>query len=155
MNEGRIEQWDSAYVLYHQPASRYVADFIGQGVFIEGQVSDQNVVETELVSLQGKVPRGCQAGCPVKVLVRPDDVVHDDTSELSARIISRNFRGASYLYTLELENGTRLLSMVHSHHDHALGEQLGIRLELDHLVVFPDKPRDGRPWHGAEKSPDQ
>jgi len=139
MNEGRIEQWDSGYALYHEPATRFVADFIGQGVFLDGTVKDEHIVETELANLAGKVPRGCKPGCPVKVLVRPDDVVHNDNSLLSGRIISRNFRGSNYLYTLELESGTRLLSMVHSHHDHALGEQFGIELDLDHLVVFPDE----------------
>jgi len=139
MNGGCIEQWDSAYALYHEPASRFVADFIGQGVFLEGTVKQGNIIETELATLQGKVPDGCKPGCPVKVLVRPDDVVHNDKSALRARIVSRNFRGSSYLYTLELESGTQILSMVHSHHNHALGEQFGFELELDHLVVFPDK----------------
>ena len=100
---------------------------------------DENLVKTELAMLSGKVPTGCRPGSPVKVLVRPDDVVHKDDSALTARIVSRNFRGSSYLYTLELESGTQILSMVHSHHKHELGEQLGIQLELDHLVVFPDE----------------
>jgi len=141
MNEGCIKQWDSAYTLYHEPATRFVADFIGQGVFLDGWVREGEIVETELATLRGKVPRGCKSGCPVKILVRPDDVVHNDDSSLTARIVSRNFRGSSYLYTLELDSGTQLLSMVHSHHDHALGEQLGIELDLDHLVVFPDESR--------------
>ena len=59
------------------------------------------------------------------------------SSDLTATITARAFRGASYLYTLKLESGSELLSLVHSHHDHAIGEQLGIRLEIDHLVVFP------------------
>ena len=116
-----------------------MADFIGQGVFLKGRVVEGGIVETEIATLRGKVPQGCKPGCPVKVLVRPDDVVHNDGSALTARIVSRNFRGSSYLYTLELESGTQLLSMVHSHHKHALGEQLGIELELEHLVVFPDE----------------
>ncbi len=136
MNNGRIEQWDTAYGLYHEPGSRFVADFIGQGVFLNGIVTDDHVIETELMKLHGKVPAGCHAGCKVKVLVRPDDVVHNDDSSLTARIVARNFRGSSYLYTLELDSGTQILSMVHSHHKHALGEQLGIELEIDHLVVF-------------------
>lgn len=136
MNNGRIEQWDTAYGLYHEPNSRFVADFIGQGVFLDGQVTGDLMVETELMKLVGKVPSGCHEGCKVKVLVRPDDVVHKDDSPLTARIVARNFRGSNYLYTLELESGTQILSMVHSHHRHALGEQLGIALELDHLVVF-------------------
>lgn len=146
MNDGRIEQWSNAYALYHKPNSRFVADFVGQGVFLEGRVIDDNTVHTELAILSGKVPPGCKAGCPVKVLVRPDDVIHNDNSPLTARIVKRNFRGSNYLYTLALENGTEILSMVHSHHKHALGEQLGIELELDHLVVFPD---DGSHKHAA------
>ena len=39
MNEGRIEQWDTPYNLYHRPANRYVADFVGQGVFLPGEVA--------------------------------------------------------------------------------------------------------------------
>jgi len=139
MHDGRIEQWDTAYGLYHEPKSRFVADFIGQGVFLDGFVGGENVVETELANLKGKVPAGCREGCRVKVLVRPDDVVHNDDSPLTARIVARNFRGSNYLYTLELDSGTRIMSMVHSHHKHALGEQLGIELELDHLVVFRGK----------------
>lgn len=139
MNDGRIEQWSSAYALYHKPNSRFVADFVGQGVFLNGHVVDDKTVHTELADLTGKVPPGCKAGCPVKVLVRPDDVIHNDNSPLTARIVKRNFRGSNYLYTLALDNGVEILSMVHSHHKHALGEQLGIELELDHLVVFPDE----------------
>ncbi|MFT5259648.1 MAG: iron(III) transport system ATP-binding protein [Saprospiraceae bacterium] len=138
MGEGLVEQWDSAYNVYHEPSSRFVADFIGQGVFLPGKVLDNERVETELAILNGRVPRGCLPGDNVKVLVRPDDIIHNDESPLTARIVGRNFRGSNYLYTLQLNSGSQLLSMVHSHHDHQLGEQLGIEIELDHLVVFPE-----------------
>ena len=139
MNKGRLIQWDSGYNLYHKPANEFVADFIGQGVFLDGTVVDKNTVKTELADLIGAVPDGCQSGCPVRVLVRPDDIIHDDNSPRTATIKQRNFRGASYIYTLELESGTEILSLVHSHHNHAIGEQLGIKLEIDHLVIFPNK----------------
>lgn len=137
MNEGKIEQWDSAYQLYHEPLSPFVANFIGEGVFIDGTVVNALEIETELGHLTGQLPEGCQTGCEVKVLVRPDDVVHDDHSPLTATIVARTFRGTNYLYTLALPGGTQIQSMVHSHHNHHIGEALGIRLELDHLVVFP------------------
>lgn len=140
MNHGKLVQWDTGYNLYHEPASQFVADFIGQGVFLNGTVIDDMRVETELATLHGLVPKGCKPGCPVRVLVRPDDIIHDDDSHLTATIKERFFRGASYLYTLQLDSGSELLSMVHSHHNHAIGEQLGIKLEIDHLVVFPAFP---------------
>jgi len=41
------------------------------------------------------------------------------------------------LYTLALPSGQQLLSLVPSHHDHAIGEAIGIRVELDHQICFP------------------
>jgi len=75
------------------------------------------------------------------VLLRPDDVVHDDDAPLKARIVERVFRGAEFLYTLELPSGRRVLSLVPSHHDHRIGEWIGVRLATEHVVTFP--PRDG------------
>ncbi len=139
MRDGILQQWDSAYNLYHIPTNPFVADFVGHGVFIDGVVADENKIKSSLALLEGKVPNGCTVGCKVKILVRPDDILHDDCSPRTALIIARNFQGANYLYTLELEDGTQLLSLVHSHHSHAVGEKLGITLEIDDLVVFPEK----------------
>ena len=41
---------------------------------------------------------------------------------------------------IELDSGKRVLAMVPSHHDHALGERIGIRLDVDHVVTFPPAP---------------
>ena len=40
MHQGEIQQWDTAYNLYHKPANRFVADFIGEGVFVPGKILD-------------------------------------------------------------------------------------------------------------------
>ena len=135
MREGRLEQWATPYELYHRPSTRFVADFIGQGVFIRGDVLDSGGVRTELgvVPLNGHAWR---AGQQVDLLLRPDDVIHDDASELKAQICARTFRGAEFMYTLKTEAGTTLLSLVPSHHDHAVGEHIGIRIEPDHVVAF-------------------
>ena len=137
MQHGRLLQWDSGYDLYHRPCTPFVADFIGQGVLLDGEVIDNRHVRTELATLKGTLPDGCHAGCPVLVLVRPDDIIHDDNSTRTAVIKERAFRGASYLYTLQLDSGAEILSLVPSHHHHAIGEALGISLEIDHLVIFP------------------
>jgi iron(III) transport system ATP-binding protein len=142
MRDGRLQQWDSGYNLYHTPANPFVADFIGHGVFIDGIVVDDNKIKTSLAPLEGKVPDGCKSGCKVKILVRPDDILHDDCSPRTALIVARSFQGANYLYTLELEDGTQLFSLVHSHHNHEIGEKLGITLEIDDLVIFPEKKAD-------------
>jgi iron(III) transport system ATP-binding protein len=71
------------------------------------------------------------------VLLRADDIVHDDDSAVKARIRAKAFRGSEFLYTLELASGELVMAHVPSHHDHAVGEWIGIRAELDHVVTFP------------------
>ena len=82
----------------------------------------------------------CGRGCGVEVLLRPDDIVHDDRSDLLAEVRLKAFRGAEILYTLKLASGVEVLSLVPSHHNHAIGEQIGIRLDIDHVVAFKTPP---------------
>ena len=141
MSDGVIQQHDSAYNLYHKPANRFVADFIGEGVIVPGMVVGGNTVNTELGNISGLVPQGCKPGCPVDVLIRPDDIVHDDESGETAIVVERAFRGSDFLYTLRMPSGIEVMSLVPSHHDHKINEAIGIRLEFDHLVVFPRSPK--------------
>ncbi len=136
MNEGCIQQWDSAYNLYHRPKSRFVANFVGEGVFLHGDVIDGERVRTELGIIDGEFDAPCCSDCGVDVLLRPDDVLHDDDSPLQAIVKAKAFRGAQILYTLSLPTGSEILSLVPSHHNHPIGEPIGIRLDTDHLVAF-------------------
>ena len=137
MAGGSIEQWDTPYKLYHEPGSRFVADFIGQGVFLPGTVLNGNRIRVEPGILQGHAAHEWPQGSVVDVLLRPDDILHDDASPLQAQVLHKAFRGAEFLYTLQLPGGGRVLSLVPSHHNHAIGEKIGIRIEIDHLVAFP------------------
>jgi len=143
MYDGRIQQWDIPYNLYHRPANRFVADFIGQGVLLAGTVGDHNSVRMELGTLISDTPvecnescTSCDQGCRVDILLRPDDIVHDDSSPVQAEVLHKAFRGAEILYTLRLASGSEVLSLVPSHHNHALGEKIGIRLDADHVIAF-------------------
>jgi iron(III) transport system ATP-binding protein len=136
MRDGTLEQWDAPYELYHRPATRFVADFIGQGAFIAGEVVGEGAVQTEVGIVRADGRGEWRAGRRVDLLLRPDDVIHDDASSLRAEVCHRAFRGAEFLYTLRLQSGAHVLSLVPSHHDHAVGEQIGIRIEPDHVVAF-------------------
>jgi iron(III) transport system ATP-binding protein len=137
LRAGRLEQWDAPWKLYHSPATRFVADFVGEGSFIQGTVLGPGRVSTELGVIEGQLTRGQPAGAHVDLLLRPDDVIHDDESELRAEVVERIFRGAQFRYKLRLPSGATTLSFVPSHHDHAIGERIGIRLDAQHLVGFP------------------
>ncbi|MPQ69727.1 MULTISPECIES: ABC transporter ATP-binding protein [Pseudomonas] len=134
--EGRLEQWDTPYNLYHQPQTPFVASFIGQGYFIRGQLSSQESVQTELGVLRGNRAYAWPLGGAVDVLLRPDDIVHAPDSALKATVLGKTFLGASTLYRLQLPSGSQLESIFPSHVDHLPGTSVGIRVTAEHLVLF-------------------
>lgn len=137
MHEGKLLQWDTPYNLYHEPNSRFVADFIGQGVFLDGKLVAPDLIETELGVYKGNRAYDWGTGTPVELLLRPDDIIPDSSSDLKVEIVQKAFKGAEIMYTLRLPGGGRLLSLFPSHSDHRIGEKVGIRVEADHLVAFP------------------
>ncbi|GAB4037995.1 MAG: ABC transporter ATP-binding protein [Rubrivivax sp.] len=150
MHQGRLEQWGDAYTLYHRPATRFVARFIGHGVFTPAEIvacANGPCVHTPFGELDDP------AECPLPgaypdgrcdLLLRADDVVHDDASPVKAQIERKAFRGSEFLYTLRLASGEQVLAHVPSHHDHAIGEWIGIRPAVDHVVTFPRETADSR-----------
>ena len=108
-----------------------------------GAVIDRDTVTIELGTLKSNLPlectqscAACGHGCSLDILLRPDDILHDDAAPTHAEVVAKAFRGAEFLYTLQLTSGAQVLSLVPSHHNHAIGERIGIRLDVDHVVAF-------------------
>ncbi|ALG68484.1 ABC transporter ATP-binding protein [Beggiatoa leptomitoformis] len=137
MRHGKILQWDSAYKLYHEPTERYIADFIGKGSFIKGQIMTKNQIETELGVVKSIPSAQSEIGNTVDVLVRPDDILLDPDCHLLATVKQKAFKGSETLYTLSLPSGTQVFSLFSSHHDYPVGAQVGIRVVAEQLVTFP------------------
>lgn len=135
-NSGHLEQWDTPYNLYHEPRTPFVASFVGQGYFIRGQLLSHDSVQTELGIIRGNRAYGWPTGSAVEVLLRPDDIIYNPQSPLKARITGRTFLGASILYRLQMPTGTQLEAIVPSHVDLREGEDMGIEVAADHLVMF-------------------
>ncbi len=147
MRQGQIQQWDTAYNLYHQPLNPFVADFIGEGSMINGEVLNPHTVSTVLGEASGNVPLGCQPGSPVSVLIRPDDVVLTpeaaepalaSTAPFSTQAVikAKVFRGSHFLYQLQLVDGTRISALAPSHQDYSLGVTVSFTLDMRHLVIL-------------------
>ncbi len=145
MQNGGILQWDSSYDVYHRPASVDIATFVGMGKMIRGHIDADNMVHTAL----GHFPADGNSAIPdltdVAVLVRPDDIIHDDDSAMRAVIEKKQFRGADFLYHLRLANGEKIYCFAPSHHVHHIGEAIGIKTDIEHVIIFP-------PQEAAEKS---
>lgn len=157
MHRGKLVQWATPSELYHEPISPFVAEFVGEGAMIDGIIKEGHV-ETALGDVYRRMevydasgqPQYCEYdypnGTPIKVLVRPDDIIHDDDSTQTALVIGRVFRGANYLYRLQLDDGQTVLSLVASHHNHEIGSHIGILPLLEHVVVFDEKDINATTW---------
>jgi len=137
MQAGCLHQWADAVTLYRQPATRFVADFIGHGAFLPATLDGTGCAHTPLgevcnVQSNGGVEGACD------VMLRADDVVYDENAITKARLLRKSFRGAQYLYTLELASGHTLLARVSSQCNHALGDWIGVQVQAQSpIVAFP------------------
>lgn len=134
--DGKLEQWDIPYNLYHEPQTRFVANFVGQGVFLPGFIRDPNAIETELGVLQSHKHYSWPGNTEVEVLLRPDDIVIDPQSPYQAVIVDKIFAGTATLYTLRLKSGIKIEAAFPSHHNFDLGKELNIKVQADHLIAF-------------------
>ena len=72
MSGGHVAQIGTAREIYDHPVDRFVADFIGQGVFLPGTLRTTDSVDTELGVIRGNRAYGWPIGSKVDVLLRPD-----------------------------------------------------------------------------------
>ncbi|GLS25479.1 ABC transporter ATP-binding protein [Marinibactrum halimedae] len=141
MNQGTLCQWDTPYNLYHEPNNRFVASFIGQGAFLPGRTNSATEVTTELGTFKSKHSHW-HKDANVEVLFRPDDVLHSPESPIKTIVQDKAFTGAATLYTLSLPSGKKVLANFSSHHDYPIGETVGINIDAQHLIVFPQSTID-------------
>lgn len=135
----RLQQFSSAYDLYHKPSTFFVAKFIGEGAFIEGKAyeKDKAWFAKTALGVMRLPSEHYNPDIPVRLLLRPDDVLHDDASPTKAIIEEKHFRGAFIRYQLRLPMSNEIvLCFAPSHHNHAVGETFGIRAEVEHVICF-------------------
>ncbi|BFU90447.1 MAG: putative ABC transporter, ATP-binding component [Nitrospira sp.] len=134
LNQGVLEQMDAPEVIYHLPATRFVADFVGQADFITGQIR-QGMVLTEL----GEFPDTLNSaeGSTVVVMIRPDDIHLTPNKSAESRIMVRQFRGSENLYTICLPSGQIVHSSESSTSVYQEGTAVELHISATHTVLFP------------------
>ena len=137
ISENTIMQYADPYDLYHKPVSKEIANFFGISSYIKATVKDSSHLSSVLGDFVAST-EGYNKGDEVRMLVRPDDIIHDDHAIASAKVIEKTFRGSDFLYRLELKDKQTVYCYAPSHHNHSLNEVIGVKLDLDHLIVFKD-----------------
>lgn len=139
MDRGRVVQWDTAFNLYHDPQTRFVADFVGEGRFVPGVLRESDRVESPLGPVRGDRAYLWPRGTQVEMLLRPDDIqLGPGAAQFPHPVVvtARAFRGAETLYTVQMNDGLELISLMPSRYDYTVGQSLGARLTADHLILF-------------------
>jgi iron(III) transport system ATP-binding protein len=135
ISNNTITQFANPYDIYHRPASKEIANFFGISSYIKAKITDSSHIKCILGDFVGMVDQ-YNKDDKVDLLIRPDDIIHDDDSLFSAKVTEKTFRGSDFLYELELKDGQKIFCYAPSHHNHQVNEVIGIKLDLDHLVIF-------------------
>ena len=135
ISDSTITQYSNPYDIYHRPSSREIANFFGISSYIKAKVVDSSHVSCILGDFVSDVGQH-KKGDEIDLLIRPDDIIHDDDSLFSAKVTDKKFRGSDFLYKLELKDKQKIFCYAPSHHNHEINEVIGIKLNLDHLIIF-------------------
>ena len=139
--DGQLKQYDDPYNVYHFPNSIEVVNFLNRGILIPAKVTGENSLENDdLGTITGDFIKHYPKGSEVQLLLQPEDLEHDDQSNLKLEVVDRKFRGTNFIYTLKTVSDKLIPVFVHSHHihQHEVDEKFGIKrpINIDHIVCF-------------------
>ncbi|WP_196776899.1 ABC transporter ATP-binding protein [Haloechinothrix halophila] len=130
MRAGRIEQLGAPEPVFHTPANRFVATFMGDADFLPAELTGDTLV-TEAGSVRapddvvGRVD-------PLEVMVRPHEVVLRPGENGTARVVGTEFQGGFILHTVMLHSGRRLRSLQPHTTHYPIGTRLHAELSYGH-----------------------
>ena len=146
LSAGNIEQVGTPNKLYHEPANRFVAGFIGSPKmnFLEGTVEgvapDSLVVrfasgETQIAAVRAP---GARPGDQVTVGIRPEHVhVSESGKGISVKVLTVESLGdAAYLYAETALAADGVIARIPPLDRHAHGAQLTLVVDPEHCHVF-------------------
>ena len=139
--DGQIKQFDDPYNVYHFPNSIEVVNFLNRGILIPAKVTGENSLENDDLGLiEGKFVKHYPKGSKVQLLIQPEDLEHDDNSNLKLEVVDRKFRGTNFIYTLKTLSKRFIPVLVNTHHHeiHEINDKFGIKrpIRLEHIVCF-------------------
>ena len=132
MHQGRVQQVDTPEGIFHRPANRFVAEFIGMVDFIPGWREGDR-----LMTAVGWAPwtgtHGSANG--LEVMVRPDCLDCSPSDQGQGIIVGREFRGAFYLYRVALPSGHTVRCLLSHPAEYSVGTSVAVTLRPGHMLL--------------------
>jgi iron(III) transport system ATP-binding protein len=133
LNAGHLEQVAAPYEVYHHPATRFVAEFVGEADFLRCIVREEGIV-SEIGTFRN--PDGHPVGMPVDIMIRPDDIDFIPHPDGDVVIAGWQFHGAENVYGLRLASGARVHSVQPSTTLYPVGTRVRLVANVAHVVAF-------------------
>jgi len=148
MNAGHIVQVGSPEELYNRPATRFVADFLGEANFLDGELSAGGLVKTAVGEIRHGHAGGMAPGRAVTCCIRPERIVietgnvlkaTDDGNLVAATIISNIYLGEIRQFTCKLGDAQdivwRISMLAHESPEVREGDSVQLRFAAEHCVL--------------------
>ena len=129
---GRLVQWSAPEQAWREPATRSVAELLGNIQFVTGYRDQDGRVSCPLGSFPAP---DLQTVGPVDVAVRPSDLVVHTEDGIAAHVLNRRFAGDHWTLTVSVE-GQRLKLKLYAERTPEPGETLRLRWVADRPVCF-------------------
>ena len=136
MNKGNLEQLAAPDFLYANPATAFIASFVGAMNRLPGLLIDANTVKVLDTTLKvANSSHGFASGSKIDVMIRPEHLMM--TSGDIATILDRSFRGPMTRIVVALDDGTRINLDVASASAISInpGDRVGLTITVDKALI--------------------
>ena len=135
MDAGRLHQVAAPHTLYTRPATRFVAEFVGEADLVPGRRAGRHFVDTALGRLQSRDPLTADA---VTVVLRPETVDLLVDPQGAGTVEGIQYFGHDQLVSVRLPDGTPLRARCGPTVHLQRGDRVEVRVR-DAVVAF-DEP---------------
>jgi ABC-type Fe3+/spermidine/putrescine transport system ATPase subunit len=140
MSQGQVLQIGTPREVYAQPACRFVAEFLGQALWLEGRVEPGGFVTTAGTRIASAAPR--RVARAHGLLIRPESLrlgpPREGENALPARVLGSRYRGAAILLDLLVEGTAPVaLALPHDAALPAAGEGLTLAAPPSACLAVP------------------
>ncbi|MCR5565134.1 MAG: ATP-binding cassette domain-containing protein [Gammaproteobacteria bacterium] len=135
MNEGRILQIGTPEMIYNEPRTRFVANFIGESIILDGVVPSDNTVKFDGATFKTTY-KGFSKNEEVDVVLRPEDllIVPQSEGKLKGKIDSKIFKGEEYEINVITASGQEY--SIHTTKDYELGTEVGLTIDPENITLM-------------------
>ncbi|WP_070962318.1 ABC transporter ATP-binding protein [Vibrio sonorensis] len=133
MNNGVIEQYGTATDLYYQPASKFVADFLGGGSYLAARRVSESQFLTELGVVEATAQQEIELESACELLLRPQHVQISAADDSSIRVLEQQFMGDHCRYVIEA-SGSKLIAS--SAEPLLIGQTVSVTVENQGVLAF-------------------